>query len=243
MTDAITILDVPFISTTMSNLIDVLDERLEAKRKTFLVTANPEILMYAKKNPSYQNTLKRADYVIPDGIGVVIGSKLLGKPIQERLAGYDLVQELLKLSSKKGYKLYFLGAHPDVIGEAVHQVELKFPAINIVGYHHGYFDIVDEEIIKDIKIKAPDILLVGLGFPKQEQWIERYQSELQKGLMIGVGGTFDGLAGKLKRAPEIWIKLNIEWLHRLLKQPSRWRRMLAIPHFMGIIFKQRFLNK
>jgi len=233
------ILGIPFLSTDMNGLVNMLDKRLEEKKKTFLVTANPEILMYAKNHPDYDKTLKKADFVIPDGIGVVIGSRILGDPIPERLAGFDLVFRLFELAEKKGYTLYFLGARPDVIAGAAERVTTQFPRIKIVGFHHGYFDMEDTSVIEDIKSKAPDILLVGLGFPKQEEWIDRYGMQLDKGLMIGVGGTFDGITGRVKRAPEIWRKLNVEWLYRLIQQPSRWRRMLALPQFMAVILREK----
>lgn len=233
------ILGVPFLNGTMDQLVELLDHRLAHQTPTFMVTANPEIMMYALKNPSYYQLLQDADIVIPDGIGIVIGSKMLGTPIQERLAGYDLTLCLFDLAAKKGYKVYFLGAKPEVVEEAAKKMKDRYTSLDIVGYHHGYFHPDDESIIADIKRTSPDIILVGLGYPKQEQWIDRYRKRLAKGLMIGVGGTFDGLAGVVPRAPKIWRKLNLEWFYRLIQQPTRWKRMLVIPAFIARVWWER----
>jgi N-acetylglucosaminyldiphosphoundecaprenol N-acetyl-beta-D-mannosaminyltransferase len=232
-------MDTPFINTDMDTLVQTLDKRLEQSKKTFLVTANPEIMMYARKNPGYFQTLGNADFVIPDGIGVIIGSKILSNPIEQRLAGFDLMMRLFDLASDKGYSIYFLGAEPSVIDNAVQRVKENFPFLSVAGYHHGYFDLDDESIVEDIKAANPDIILAGLGFPKQEQWIERHFPRFEKGLFIGVGGSFDVLAGKTKRAPILWQKLNLEWLYRLLRHPSRWRRMTVLPLFIFEVIKTR----
>jgi N-acetylglucosaminyldiphosphoundecaprenol N-acetyl-beta-D-mannosaminyltransferase len=243
VTKTVDVLGISFINTDMDGLVQMLDGRLSRGEKTFVVTANPEIVMHALKDPDYFSVLKQADVVTPDGIGIVIGAKLLGTPIQERLTGYDLMWRLFQLSAEKGYKVYFLGAAPDVIEEAARRAVEAVPGLRLVGYHHGYFDVDDRCVIEEIKEREPDILLVGLGFPKQEKWIERFGPELKKGLMIGVGGSFDVLAGKVKRAPLLWRKLYLEWLYRLIQQPSRWRRMLALPRFLVTIFKIRFRAK
>lgn len=243
MLKTVEIMDIPFVNTDMDTLVQTLDKRLEKSQKTFLVTANPEIMMYAQKNPAYFQTLKKADFIIPDGIGIVIGSKMLGHPIKERLAGFDLMMGLLNLASDKGYSMYFLGAEPSVIETAVQRVKEHFPSLSVAGYHHGYFDPNDESIVEDIITANPDIILAGLGFPKQEQWIERHYPRFEKGLFIGVGGSFDVLAGKTKRAPLLWQKLNIEWLYRLLHHPSRWRRMTVLPLFIIQVAKARNSRK
>lgn len=233
------IMEVPFINTNMPSLVDVLDGRLSRAESTFLVTANPEIMMYAQKDSDYLHILKTADMVIPDGIGIIIASKILGHPLEQRLAGYDLTLASLRLCAEKKYSVYFLGAQSDVIAEAVQRIKKAYPSLSVAGYHHGYVDLDDESVIQDIQSVDPDVIFVGLGFPKQELWIERYRDWLDKGLFIGVGGSFDSLAGKTKRAPRIWRKFNLEWLYRLIQHPSRWRRMMVIPVFIFQIVKER----
>lgn len=233
------IMGLPFINTDMSTLVDSLDERISAGIQTFLVTANPEIVMYGEEHPTYKNTLQSADVIIPDGIGIVLAAKMLRRPLQERLAGFDLMQHLLELAATKGYTIYCLGAKQSVIEQAIAHIAANHEHIHIAGYHHGYIDLDDEGIIEDIKATQPDIIFVGLGFPKQEQWIERYRNTYHKGLFIGVGGSFDVLAGEVKRAPKIWRNMNAEWLYRLFRYPSRWRRMLMLPKFLLRILRKK----
>ncbi len=237
------IMGIPFISTTMDSLIEQLDERLEAEKQTFLVTANPEILMAADRDQKYYKTIQSADFVIPDGIGILVGAKILGNSIAERLPGFDLTLGLFKLAAQKGYKIFMLGAQESTLKTAVQKVQDWHPGIQIVGYQHGYTDVNAPEVIEAIREADPDIVLVGLGFPKQEYWIDTHKATFKKGLFIGVGGSFDGIAGNMKRAPEIWRRLNVEWLYRLIQQPSRWRRMLALPAFVLKMGGQRLGKK
>lgn len=242
MLKTVDMLGMSFVNSDMETLVKELDNRLERSLNTFLVTVNTEIIMYARNDERYATILKEADLITPDGIGIIIGSKILGTPIQERLTGFDLMTRLFQLCSAKQYGVYFLGAEPDVIEETVDEVKKQFPSMRISGYHHGYFDS-DQSVLENIKSAQPDIVFVGLGVPNQEQWIGKYRHELQKGLFIGVGGSFDVLAGKVKRAPLIWQKLNIEWLYRLIQRPSRWKRMIVLPIFILKVIKARILGK
>ncbi|WP_318246313.1 WecB/TagA/CpsF family glycosyltransferase [Bacillus sp. PS06] len=238
------IMDLAFVNSTMNELTMEICNRIEQNTRTFIVTANPEIVMYANEHRNYKEVLEDADYIIPDGIGIVIGSQILNNPLSERLAGFDLMGQLLDASNTKGYKLYFLGASPEVMPEAVKKIKSKYQSnIHICGYHHGYFDQEKEQyIIEEIRMHQPDLIFIGLGFPRQEEWIHRYIDSFDKGIFMGVGGSFDVWAGNVKRAPLIWQKLNIEWLYRLMKQPSRWRRMLVLPQFLVKVIKIRLHN-
>ncbi|GGH76504.1 N-acetylglucosaminyldiphosphoundecaprenol N-acetyl-beta-D-mannosaminyltransferase [Pullulanibacillus pueri] len=233
------LLGTKFISSPMEAFVQELNRRLISGQQTFVVTANPEIMMYTYKDPNYAQVLKHADYIIPDGIGVVMASKILKKPIESRLPGFDLMMHLLELATEKNYSVYFLGAKEEVIVKAVKQAAIQFPKLKIAGYHHGYIDFNDTSIIEEIRSKSPDIVLVGLGFPQQEMWIQNNRHVMEKGVFMGVGGSFDVLAGLVKRAPEIWQKLNLEWLYRLIKQPSRWRRMTVLPLYLLKAIKAR----
>jgi N-acetylglucosaminyldiphosphoundecaprenol N-acetyl-beta-D-mannosaminyltransferase len=228
----INILNLVFDSTTRENLLNVLTNRIEKKEKTFLVTANPEIVMHANEDAEYLDIVQQADFVIADGIGVIIGSKLIGKPLPERIPGFELMQDLLKIGNDKGWSAYFLGAKRDVIEKAVANIMETYPNLKISGYHDGYFNWEDNVIPGAISQTKPDLIFVALGFPRQEKFIATNLPQFEKGLFIGVGGSFDVVAGAVKRAPVIWQKLNLEWLYRLIKQPSRWRRMLALPAFI-----------
>ncbi|MDP4118020.1 MAG: WecB/TagA/CpsF family glycosyltransferase [Bacillota bacterium] len=206
----------------------------------YIFTPNSEIIMAAYKNGDFASKINSADMCTADGIGVVYAAKILGQPVSGRIAGYDLVMRLLEDLPKIGKRAYFFGGAPGVADEAKEKLEKKFPGIEICGSANGYFDAEREkEIIADINEKKPDLLLVCLGFPKQENWIFEHKDELNVGLAMGVGGTLDVIAGRAQRAPDIFIKLGLEWFYRLLKQPSRIGRMMALPKFLfTVIWKK-----
>lgn len=237
---SVNILGVNFVNKTKKEFVAEISSRIEKKQKTFAVTANPEIVMYAKKHERYMTILKQADMIVPDGIGIVKGANLLGTPLKERVPGYELLLEMLEEANKKGLKVYFLGAKPLVVKKVVAKVVNSHPSIDIVGYRDGFFDITDKKIISEVNSKEPDIVFVALGYPKQERWISQYLKTANKGFLMGVGGSFDVLSGTSHRAPEFYLRHNLEWLYRLFKQPTRFKRMLALPKFVLAVFLQKF---
>ncbi|WP_255248132.1 WecB/TagA/CpsF family glycosyltransferase [Terribacillus saccharophilus] len=229
----IKIMDIPFVNITQRDLLKgELYPRLQESKTSYIVTANPEIVMYAKEDKSYKEAILTADYIIPDGAGIVIASKVLKKPLKERVTGFDLMIKLLSHAEGNNLSCYFLGAKEEVVQEAMKRVKRDYPELKIAGHHHGYFDLEDASIAERVKEANPDIVFAALGFPKQELWINKYMSGFKKGLFMGVGGSFDILAGNTKRAPYFWIKLNLEWLYRLLKEPFRWKRILKVFEFI-----------
>ena len=236
------ILQVKFDSLVSKSLIKNLKERINLSQKTFVVTANPEIVMHGNKDENYLNLINNADFVIADGFGIILGSKIIGNEIPERIAGFDLMTSLLNMASKEGWGVYFLGAKEDVVNRAVQKIKETFPALNIVGWHNGYFDFKSKEFKLEIASKKPDLIFVGLGFPNQEYWIANSLPLFNKGLFMGVGGSFDVWAGEVKRAPEIWQRLNLEWLYRLIQQPKRWKRMAVLPVFVLKMVRERIKN-
>lgn len=239
MQNKITILGIPFDNMTRKEFLKQLYTRMEKNEKTFLVTANPEIVMYALENPSYYNLLMEADYIAPDGIGIVQASRKLATPIQERVPGFELMLGLLEIADIDQKRVYFIGGKEEIVNLTIKNVKEKWPNLIIAGHHHGYFDHDDPDMIKQVKDSNPDIVLVAFGFPRQEKWIKAYLSEADKGIAVGVGGSFDVLSGKTKRAPFVVQRLHIEWLYRLIKQPSRYKRMLALPYFIKEVYKQQ----
>ncbi|MBT2693699.1 WecB/TagA/CpsF family glycosyltransferase [Bacillus sp. ISL-55] len=240
----INILNMRFDSLLAKELVGKLSNRVAQSEKTFVVTANPEIVMYGEKDERYLDVVNQADYVIPDGYGVILGSRILGRPLPERIPGFDLMNELLKSGNDKGWKVYLLGAKNEVVSKAVENIKMKYPQLEIVGWHDGYFDWETNEITEEIIGLEPDLVFVALGFPKQEMWISENLPSFSKGLFMGVGGSFDVWAGTVKRAPEIWQRLNLEWFYRLIQQPSRWKRMLVLPLFvLKVISKKLGSNK
>lgn len=233
MHNKITVLGVPVDSLTMAEAVNCCEKLLSRGCRHFVATANAEMIMMAQQDKELANILANADLVVPDGAGVVWAARYQGHPMPERVAGYDLVQELLALSAQKGYKIYMLGGAPGIAAQARVNAEKQYPGLQVAGVCDGYFTDVDEvNIIKQIRSVCPDILLVALGVPKQEKWIMRHRENLDVPLSIGVGGTFDVMAGTVNRAP-LWMqRSNLEWLYRLASQPGRALRMLALPRFV-----------
>ncbi|MCP1492507.1 N-acetylglucosaminyldiphosphoundecaprenol N-acetyl-beta-D-mannosaminyltransferase [Peribacillus frigoritolerans] len=235
------ILTIPFIDSNMDEFMNrMIYPRLMNQEKTFVVTANPEIVEYANEHKDYKDIIISADYITPDGVGIIMASKWLNQPLQERITGFDLMNELFRVADEKALKVYLLGAEENVIEAAALKVKELYPGLELVGYNHGYIDIKDDVLPKSIAELEPDIILTALGFPRQEKWVSRHYALFNKGLFMGVGGSFDVLAGKVNRAPVFWQKMRLEWLYRLIQQPSRWKRMLALPRF---VLKVRRLRK
>jgi len=236
-TNLVTILGIDFVNKRFDQVVEELLSRINNKRKSFIVTANPEIVMYAHEHSDYKKIVQSADMVVPDGYGIILASKILDTPIMERVAGYDLTVRLLELGNKKKLKIYLLGGREETNQKAVENIHNTYPDIQIVGRHHGFFDWEKSQVTAEIKAANPDVVFVALGFPRQEQWIAKHLDQFSHGLFMGVGGSIDVLAGEVQRAPRIWQKLNLEWFYRLISQPTRWRRMVAIPRFIIQIFK------
>lgn len=233
------ILGVPVHPLTMNESVAVLEDKLQKKEQAFVVTANAEIIMMCQQDKEYNNIVsEKADLVLPDGAGAVWAGRYLGNEVPERVAGFDLYNQLLKLSADKGYKAYFFGGAPGVAEAAKNKAEELYPGVQIVGCRNGYFTEAEEEaIIKEINDAAPDMLFVALGAPKQEKWLVKYRKQLKPRVLMGIGGSFDVLAGKMERAPKWMQEASLEWAFRLYKQPSRFMRMLALPKFvLKVIF-------
>lgn len=200
------------------------DNALIDGKKMFIVTANPEIFMVADKNSEFSRILLDEKVtIVPDGIGVVKGMQKINVPVKERIPGVELSEHLLKTAAENKKSVYFLGAKQEVIDALLKVCDEKYNGIKIAGAHNGYcndFDAVFDDIIKS----APDLVLVALGVPKQELLIAKHIDKFEKGIFIGVGGTFDVLSGTKQRAPKFFIKCNLEWLYRLLKEPKRIKR-------------------
>lgn len=238
----VSVLGVSFDNKTKETFLAELMERIHHNKKTFVVTANPEIVMYAKKDSAYMELIHEADYVVADGIGIIKGSKILGTPIVERVAGYDLMLELLNQANEQGSRVYLLGAKEEVLQQTVKRVRELYPAIDLVGAKNGYFDFSDASVIDEVQQTKPDMVFVAIGFPRQEQWIHEYMKTASKGLLMGVGGSFDVLSGKSKRSPQLFIRLNVEWLYRLIKEPTRFKRMLVLPRFLREVKQEKQLR-
>ncbi|AJQ27601.1 MULTISPECIES: WecB/TagA/CpsF family glycosyltransferase [Pelosinus] len=233
MRNRIAVLNVMIDVVTMKEAVEAVKQFILQKKSHLVVTPNPEIIMMANKDEQLARIINNADLVVPDGAGVVWAARYQGDAMPERVAGYDLVQNLLIEAMSEKYKIYLFGGAPGIAEKAKKIAEERYPGVQIVGTRNGFFTKQNEsEIVNDIKACQPDILLVALGVPRQEKWLEEYKEELKVPVSIGVGGTFDVMAGVVKRAP-LWMqRSNLEWLFRLLSEPKRAIRMLALPHFV-----------
>lgn len=243
--ETINILGVHVSKVNMNDAVKKAEELVEKDGLSMIFTPNSEIILYASNNPGYTEVLNQADMVVPDGIGVVYGAKILGDKLEERVAGYDLVVNFFDVLAKKEKSVYLLGAKPGVAEVAAENLVKKYPGLKIAGTRDGYFkDEDDEKVIEEINKTSPDFLMVCIGFPKQENWIYKHRDKLNARLAIGAGGCIDVFAGNVQRAPEFYCKHGIEWLYRLIKQPSRFVRMLALPKFgLKVLFMGKKYQK
>ncbi|MBQ6131069.1 MAG: WecB/TagA/CpsF family glycosyltransferase [Selenomonadaceae bacterium] len=240
MTERVEILGVKVDAVTMTQAVGRVADLIAEKNSSLVATANAEMLLNATHDAELKKILNAANLVVPDGAGTVWAARHLGKHMPERVAGFDLVQELMKLAPARAWKFFLFGAAPGIADKAKLKAEELYPGIKIVGTRNGYFKPADEpEIISQIKNSRADILLAALGVPKQEKWLFKYKDELKIPVSIGVGGTFDVMAGVVKRAP-LWMqKARLEWLFRAMLQPSRAGRLIALPKFVWKVHQQK----
>lgn len=226
------ILGVKVDACTMAQAVERIADLVAAGGQHQVVTANAEIIWRAWRQPDLAEVLAKAALVTADGVGVLWASRRLGHPLPEQVAGIDLIQALAARGAVAGWRFFFYGGAPGVAEEAALRLGRQYPGLTVVGTAHGYQDEEGEARVKEaIRRAAPHILLVALGAPKQEFWIARHGRELGVPVAVGVGGSLDVLAGRAKRAPRWMRRLGLEWLYRLLSQPRRWRRQLALPAF------------
>ena len=235
------VLGVKIAHITNSEALEIAKGLLNSEGVSKIFTPNPEIIMAAQEDNELKEILNSADLCTADGIGVVHASRILGNPVPERVAGFDMACGVIDEIAQSGHRLYLFGGKPGVAETAAQNLKEDYPLINIVGTRDGYFAPEDtDSIVDDINASGADLVLVCLGAPKQENWIFENKNRLNCHVMMGVGGTIDVLAGTAERAPEIWCDLGLEWLYRLIKEPSRFFRMMALPKFaLTVIFKGR----
>ncbi|MBN1486305.1 MAG: WecB/TagA/CpsF family glycosyltransferase [Anaerolineae bacterium] len=205
-----------------------------------IATVNTEFLMGARKDSTFRAALQRAALCVPDSVGVLWAAKYKGHPLRERVAGSDLVPQLAQVAAQRGWRIFLLGAAPGVAEKAAAILTVRNPGLQVAGCYAGS-PSPDEaaEIVARIRASAADIIFVAYGAPKQDLWLDKYLSQTGAAVGIGIGGAFDFIAGVSQRAP-VWIqRLGLEWLHRLITQPWRWRRQLALPHFVALVLLGR----
>jgi N-acetylglucosaminyldiphosphoundecaprenol N-acetyl-beta-D-mannosaminyltransferase len=224
----------------MQETVAYLTEAIASRRPHRVVTGNPIMLMVGLENPSFHRALATAELVVPDGAGVVWAARHVKQPVKERVAGFDLMHELLREGEKRSWSVYLLGASPEIIATAYANLQREYPGICFVGHRDGYFsDKEDGSVVAAVRAANPDLLFVARATMNQEPWIEKYQKVLGVPVIMGVGGSFDVVSGKLKRAPAFFRRMGLEWFYRLIQEPSRYKRMLVLPRFAFKVIKDR----
>lgn len=232
------VLGVRYDNVTMDEAIAQARALLETDGADYCVTPNAEMAYEALHDERFRDLLNGAALTLPDGAGVVLAAKIRKTPLKQKVAGVEFAARLLSLLEETEKTLYLLGSKPEVGELAAQKMRAQHPRLNIVGIQDGYF--TDEQAVIDaVNTAAPDVLFVCLGSPKQEWFMKNHRNELNVRLMIGLGGTLDSFAGTVKRAPRWMIRLQLEWLYRLLREPKRFKRMLRLPKYIWAAFKNR----
>ncbi|MDF2505032.1 WecB/TagA/CpsF family glycosyltransferase [Clostridium sp.] len=215
-------------------------------KKVHIISGNPEVLYSGLYDDSlFKGCSKDNSLIIPDGIGVVIASKIIKEPVKEKIAGIEVMDEIIKSCEKEEKGIYLLGAKQEIIDECSIKLKIKYNKLKIVGSHNGYFDMNNcEDILQDIRVSKPYAIFVAMGCPRQERFINTYMSTLPAFVYMGVGGSFDVIAGKVNRAPRWMIKLGLEWLYRVSKEPWRIKRLGVIPKLLlKVIYNKYIIRK
>ncbi len=235
--DRVVILGVPVDNITEEEALARIEAFIENGRPHQVVTVNPEFVVAAQSDAKFFQVLKEADLSLPDGVGLLWAARFLGRPLSERVAGVDTVRRIASLAAERGYRLFLLGAVEGVAEATAMRLEEENPGLKVAGIYAGSPDPQEEEeIVEIIRAARPHVLLVAYGAPQQDLWIHRHLGRLGVPVAMGVGGAFDFISGKAKRAPGWMQRLGLEWLHRLLHEPWRWRRMLTLPKFIWLVF-------
>ena len=233
-----TVLGVAYDNITMAEALARGRELLAGSETAYCVTPNAEMAYEAMHDSEFCSILNGAALVLPDGAGVILGAKIVRTPLKEKVAGIDFAQNMLAVFEETGSRLYLLGSKPGIAELAAEKMLQKHPKLCICGIRDGYFQ--DEaEVVQAINEAEADAVYVCLGSPKQERFMHAHRGEMNARLLVGLGGTLDGIAGTVKRAPKWMIRLQLEWLYRLIKEPKRFKRMLRLPKYIFAALKTR----
>lgn len=239
----IEILGVPVDCVNMAQTVEFVAESIQAGRQISVLAVNPEKVIKAQTDATVMRLLRNAGLLIPDGIGVVLAARIFGLGKMQRVPGSELMPKLCELAVRKGLKVFFFGASPEVNLRAAQRLLERYPGLAIVGNQHGYVkDAEMPELIERINASQAQMLFVALGSPRQELWIEHYAPHLNVKIFQGVGGTFDVIAGTVKRAPWLFRKVHLEWFYRLMAQPKRLLRQTALPQFVYKVVIRKFVG-
>ncbi len=213
-------------------------------RPSLVVTLGTEMIVCAQNDPQFREVVNASALSLCDTVGVLFAARLQGAALRERVAGVELIDPLCEALAREGLPVYFLGGKGDTAARAAAVLAGRHPGLRIAGARDGYFAAdEDDAVTRTIHASGARVLLAGLGSPRQELWLARRLGECGCGAGIGVGGSFDVIAGNVARAPEVWRRLNLEWLYRLVREPARWRRQLALPKFVALALVERATHR
>jgi N-acetylglucosaminyldiphosphoundecaprenol N-acetyl-beta-D-mannosaminyltransferase len=238
-------LGAPMDSLSMIDSVAHIEDKLIKGEFLQHVVVNVAKLVHMQTDNVLADSVKACDMINIDGMGVVLGARFCGHQVKERIAGVDLFHELLDMSAKRDFPVFLLGAKEDVVAKTADKVQSLYPQLTLAGFHHGYFWDDEEAIVQMIKDSGAKLLFVAITSPKKENFINKWQDKLGVDFVMGVGGTFDVVAGKVKRAP-VWMQnYGLEWLYRVIQEPGRmWKRYLVTnSKFAGLLVKERFFLK
>jgi bacterial polymer biosynthesis proteins, WecB/TagA/CpsF family len=214
---------------------------IEGFNKVNIISGNPEILYNGLSDTLLkENFNAETSVIIPDGVGTVIASKIVKEPVKEKIAGIDVVRELLIKANAEGKTIYLLGAKQEILEKCVDNIKKEFPDLIVSGFHNGFFDLnYCKDIIEDVITSEPWAIFVAMGSPRQEIFINKIMDKANTHIFMGVGGVFDIFAGELTRAPKWMLALGLEWLHRVIQEPFRIKRLMVIPKFLLLVLKKK----
>ncbi|MCS7300890.1 MAG: WecB/TagA/CpsF family glycosyltransferase [Fimbriimonadales bacterium] len=222
----------------MAEALQRIEQLIQQREPSLVITADANAILIALEDAEFHTLIETAALVTADGAGLIWAGKRLRQPFPERVSGVDLVEQLTRLSHEKGYRLYFVGAAPGVAEQAAQNLLQRYPHAQIVGVQHGYFQPTDEPaILAQIAAARPDVLLVGMGMPRQEKWAWRHRLAHGAPVMIGVGGSFDVYGGVVRRAPQWMQRTGCEWLWRLAQDPRKIRKVRNLPRFAWQVWR------
>lgn len=237
---SVSILGVRVDDITYREALEQIEQWILMNETHQIATVNVEFVMAARRNPEFQHVLAQASLCVPDSIGVVWAARHQGQPVRQRVAGVDLVERIAARAAERDWRVFFLGAGPGIALRAAAELKRRYPGLEVAGCYAGSPSLDEEDDIVDrVRAARPDVLFVAYGAPRQDLWIARNQARIGVPIALGVGGSLDFIAGVTRRAP-LWIqRFGLEWLHRLIQEPWRLRRQLALPHFVLLILLDR----
>jgi N-acetylglucosaminyldiphosphoundecaprenol N-acetyl-beta-D-mannosaminyltransferase len=240
---SISLLGIKVNNITMADALKAVFDFIESGSPHMIVTADASMIARAQKDDELKSTINEADLVTPDGSGIIKGARILGTPLIERVSGVDLAKEMCRMSAEQDFSIYFLGAEPGIAKAAAENLAKTFSGMKIAGTHDGYFkQDCDAEVADLVKSSGAKVLLVAMGIPRQEKFIKRYMHKMGVCVAMGVGGSFDVFSGKVKRAPVWFQNHGLEWLYRLVKDPSKISKVSVLPKFLMMIYRERLFG-